>query len=254
MNKKLTTFLASSIAATSQAAFDPGAAILFAYDPSDDDTYFIDTGVTAQDLVNGAVINGNSAGLASWLASNSGSVTWTLLGTINDPSPVAGPPAINKSLANSGIVSSSTSGTPVGLTGTDNENQRVVLNAWIADIKAVSGGLSEFALPGFYPESANQTRNISFFNDSGVAIDTVADLFYAQADPSTLASISNPTVTTPAGRTGDALSGSSFVVSANGNFSIIPVPAAAWLFLSACGALLARSKAATIGQLSKRKT
>ncbi len=235
MIKKKIGVLAAAVAVASsaQAAFDQGNAVLFAHNAANDNTYFIDLGVTAQDLANGATVVTNSAGLASWLAGNAGA-TWTVVGTINDPTAVGGPPAAGQSLANSGIVGSSASGAPVGLTGSDNEAQKAVLNAWLADVQTASGGASEFQLPGTDPASADVNRNAGFLNNSTAAFDTATDLFYAQANPADGGLLSDPTVVTAVGLLGD----NSSAIFSNGDINInVPVPAAAWLFGSALAGL-----------------
>ena len=54
MIKKKLGVLAAAVAAVSSAnaAFDEGNAVLFAFDSADNDTYFVDLGVSGQDLVN----------------------------------------------------------------------------------------------------------------------------------------------------------------------------------------------------------
>ncbi|MDG1937365.1 MAG: hypothetical protein P8I62_00685, partial [Pseudomonadales bacterium] len=57
-NKQLSVLAGAVLAASSsQAAFDQGNAVLFAYNGSNDNTYFVDLGVSGQDLVDAASVN-----------------------------------------------------------------------------------------------------------------------------------------------------------------------------------------------------
>ncbi len=248
MKKKAATFLAASIAVASHAAFDPGTTILFAYDPGDDDTYFLDLGVEADHLANGLPdIYLRSVTLEMFLAANPGSM-WTVVGAVNDPTPVAGPPAVGMSLANSGIVGTSTSGVPVAGNGSNNEFQKSILNNWIADIKSISGGSNEFIRPGSDPITANFTRNNAFFEDSLQFVNGSTNVFYAQTDPAPGGLLSDPVVVSTVSQT-------LFRVTSSGEIMYYtPLPASAWLFFSACGALFARSKADEIRRACERKT
>lgn len=107
--KKTIGLLASSILSvgTAQAAFDQGAAILYAYDTTDDDSYFVDTGATGQDLLNLTQVSITDSGLAAFLANNI-HAKWTLIASVNDTTLVAGPPAFGQSFLNSGVISTST--------------------------------------------------------------------------------------------------------------------------------------------------
>lgn len=231
MIKKQVSLLAAAVAtASAQAAFDEGNAVLFAYDSADDDTYFLDLGVTGQDLVNGATVNVTSAGLSSFLASNPGS-QWTVIASVNDTTLVGGAPAAGASLLNSGVVSSSTSGSAVGTDGTTNDQQRLIMNDWIADISAASGGASEFGVAGTDPVSSDSARNGGFFNGSLIAVDATANLYYSQANPADDTTFADPNVVTQITSAASGLAG----LTAGGTFTAnaVPVPAAAWLFGSA---------------------
>ena len=97
-NKKLSVLAGAVLAASSsQAAFDQGNAVLFAYNDSNDNTYFVDLGVTGQDLVNGSSVSITNSGLASFLGSNAGA-QWTVIASVNDTTAVGGPPAAGASL------------------------------------------------------------------------------------------------------------------------------------------------------------
>ena len=72
-NKKLSVLAGAVLAASSShAAFDQGNAVLFAYDSADNDTYFLDLGVSGQDLVNAESVTVTDSGLAGFLSSNTG--------------------------------------------------------------------------------------------------------------------------------------------------------------------------------------
>ena len=100
------------------ASFEDDTMVLVAYDPSDLDTYFIDLGVSAYRTVKSEAIFGgplggggysgsgiylNSGGLAAFFANNPGS-QWTIYGAINSIEVVAGPPAVNQSLRDAGMI------------------------------------------------------------------------------------------------------------------------------------------------------
>ena len=71
LNKKLGV-LAAAVAAVSSAnaAFDEGDAMLYAWNSANDNTYFVDLGVTGQDLVNATSVNLTDSGLAGFLSIN----------------------------------------------------------------------------------------------------------------------------------------------------------------------------------------
>jgi hypothetical protein len=231
MIKRNLGVLAAAVVATSgaQAAFDADNAILIAYDAADDDTYFLDLGVTAQQLVDGVTVDLTSAGLATFLSTNAGA-GWTVLGAVNDPTSVGGAPAIGQSLANSGLVSSSTSGNPVGTVSSDNEAQKTVWLDWLSDIQAAAGAATEFSVAGTDPVSMSAPRNSGFINDSLIGVDAASSLWYAQAASADGALLSDPTEVSQLGAL-NALVGSTGDVEIN--VSAVPVPAAAWLFGSA---------------------
>ena len=242
MIKKKLGVLAAAVAAasTAQAAFDEGNAVLFAY-ASDDATYFVDLGVTGQDLANSASVDISDAGLGAFLTSNP-SAQWTVVASINDTTPVAGPPAAGASLANSGVVGTSSSGSAVGTTGSSNDTQRATLNDWLSDVQAAAGGSSSFGVDGTDPVSANAPRNGGFFNDSLIAVGSTSALFYSQANPASGATLADANVVSQVGTAGTPAQ-SAASLTASGDFSantgaaVVPVPAAAWLFGSALAGL-----------------
>jgi len=242
MIKKKLGVLAAAVAAasTAQAAFDQGNAVLFAYDSADNDTYFVDLGVTGQDLVNAQAVNVSDAGLGSFLSSNAGA-QWTVIASVNDTTSVGGPPAPGASLLNSGVVGSSSTGSAVGTDGTTNDTQRATLNDWLAQVQTASAGSSSFGVAGTDPASADAARNGGFFNNSLISVGTTSALFYSQANPADFTTLADANVVTQVGTDGANLSAALLVAdgtfSANASASAVPVPAAAWLFGSALAGL-----------------
>jgi len=242
MIKKQLGVLAAAVAAVSSAnaAFDEGDAMLYAWNSDNDNTYFVDLGVTGSDLTNAATVDFTDSGLASWLGTNSGA-TWTIVGSVNDTSAVGGPPATGSSYANSGVVSSATGSTAFS-SGSNADTGRVTLNNWMADINTASGGSSSFSVDGTDPVSADSNRNAAFFNGAQIDVGSFSGLFYGQADPSDGALLSQPVAVSQVGTSGDpsqsaAFLGSDGSISANVAVTAVPVPAAAWLFGSALAGL-----------------
>lgn len=243
MIKKKLGVLAGAVllASSAHAAFDQGNAVLFAYDAADDDTYFVDLGVTGQDLVNSATVDLTDGGLATFLANNAGA-QWTIIASVNDATEVGGPPAIGASFANSGVVSTSLSGAPVGIDGTTNDQQRLIMNDWLSDVQAAAAGSSSFGVAGTDPVSADAARNGGFLNNSLIAVGGSAAIFYSQANPADGSLISDQNITSQVGTAGTvAQSGASVgpdgLVQVNVGAAVVPVPAAAWLFGSALAGL-----------------
>jgi hypothetical protein len=236
MIKKKLGVLAGAVllASSAQAAFDTNA-VLYAWDSADNDTYFVDLGVSAQAIVDGTNVSLVDSGLEAFLAANAGS-QWTIIGSINDTDLVGGPPAAGQSLANSGVVSTSLSGSAVGTDGTTNDQQRLIMNDWLADIEAASGGSSSFGVAGTAGESADPARNAGFFNDSLTAVGDATGIFYSQADPASGALLSDANVITQVGVGGVFTSASTSELGVIA-VTAVPVPAAAWLFGSALAGL-----------------
>ena len=246
MIKKKLGVLAAAVAAVSSAhaAFDQGNAILFAYDTASDNTYFVDLGVSGQDLVDEASVNLTDSGLAGFLSSNT-AAQWTVIASVNDTTSVGGPPAGGASLLNSGVVGSSSTGSAVGTDGTTNDQQRAIMNAWLSDVQTASAGSSSFGVLGTDPVSSDAARNGGFFNNSLISVGSSSALYYSQANPAASTTLANANVVTQVGTNGADLS--SALLSADGEFSAnvsaVPVPAAAWLFGSAlAGLTLARRR------------
>ena len=246
MIKKKLGVLAAAVAAVSSAhaAFDQGNAVLFAYDVTTDNTYFVDLGVTGQNLVNASSVNLTDSGLAGFLSSNA-SAQWTVIASVNDTASVGGPPAAGASLLNSGVVGSSSTGSAVGTDGTTNGQQRDIMNAWLSDVQTASAGSSSFGVLGTDPVSSDAARNGGFFNNSLISVGSSSALYYSQANPADSTTLANANVVTQVGTNGADLS--SALLSADGEFSAnvsaVPVPAAAWLFGSAlAGLTLARRR------------
>jgi len=247
MIKKKLGVLAAAVAAVSSAhaAFDQGNAVLFAYDSADNDTYFVDLGVSGQDLVNATSVNLTDAGLAGFLSSNAGA-QWTVIASVNDTTSVGGPPAAGASLLNSGVVGSSSTGSAVGTDGTTNDGQRLTLNAWLSDVQTASAGSSSFGVLGTDPVSSDAARNGGFFNNSLISVGSSSALYYSQANPADSKTLADANVVTQVGTDGANLSAA--LLSDTGEFSAnnvsaVPVPAAAWLFGSAlAGLTLARRR------------
>ena len=243
MIKKKLGVLAAAVAAVSSANaafFDEGNAVLFAFDSADNDTYFVDLGVSGQDLVNSASVNLTDSGLAGFLSSNAGA-QWTVIASVNDTTSVGGPPAGGASLLNSGVVGSSSTGSAVGTDGTTNDQQRAIMNAWLSDVQAASGGLSSFGVAGTDPVSSDNARNGGFFNNSLISVGSSSALYYSQANPADSTTFADANVVSQVGTTGTDLSSAALLTdlgefSAN-NVSAVPVPAAAWLFGSALAGL-----------------
>ncbi len=220
--------------------FDEGNAVLFAFDSADNDTYFVDLGVSGQDLVNSTSVNLTDSGLAGFLSSNAGA-QWTVIASVNDTTSVGGPPAGGASLLNSGVVGSSSTGSAVGTDGTTNDQQRAIMNAWLSDVQAASGGLSSFGVAGTDPVSSDNARNGGFFNNSLISVGSSSALYYSQANPADSTTFADANVVSQVGTTGTDLSSAALLTdlgefSAN-NVSAVPVPAAAWLFGSALAGL-----------------
>ena len=247
MIKKKLGVLAAAVAAVSSAhaAFDEGNAVLFAYDTASDNTYFVDLGVSGQDLVDAASVNLTDSGLAGFLSSNT-AAQWTVIASVNDSTSVGGPPAAGASLLNSGVVGSSATGSAVGTDGTTNDGQRLTLNAWLSDVRTASAGSSSFGVLGTDPVSSDAARNGGFFNNSLISVGSSSALYYSQANPADSTTLANANVVSQVGTDGPILSAallsSDGAFSAN-NVSAVPVPAAAWLFGSAlAGLTLARRR------------
>ena len=247
MIKKKLGVLAAAVAAASSAhaAFDQGNAVLFAYDSADNDTYFVDLGVSGQDLVNATSVNLTDSGLAGFLSSNAGA-QWTVIASVNDTTSVGGPPAGGASLLNSGVVGSSSTGSAVGTDGTTNDQQRAIMNAWLSDVETASAGSSSFGVLGTDPVSSDAARNGGFFNNSLISVGSSSALYYSQANPADSTTLADANVVTQVGTDGanlsSALLSDTGAFSAN-NVSAVPVPAAAWLFGSAlAGLTLARRR------------
>lgn len=248
MIKKKIGVLAAAVvmASSANAAFDTGSAVLYAWDSATNDSYFVDLGVTGQDLVNSTTVNITDAGLGSWLGGHSGA-QWSIIGTVNDTDKVGLgglPPFLagSLSLSNSGIVGTSANGSAVGGTGGLNASQQTILNDWISVIQGESTG-SSFSVAGTNPAAADGARNGSGLNNSMVNIGSASALFYAQAstvDGTTLAS--GTTEISQVGSEGTP-SQTAALLSSDGSFSVntgaavVPVPAAAWLFGSALAGL-----------------
>lgn len=244
IKKQLGVLAAAVVAASSaNAAFQVGDAMLYAWNPTNDNTYFVDLGVTGTDLKNSATVDFTDSGLASWLGTNSGAA-WTIVGSINDTSAVGGPPAIGQSYADSGVVSTSSTGSSAFTTGADADTGRNTLNSWMAEIFTASLGDSSFSVLGANPASADSARNGAFFNNAQIALaPTTSSLFYGQADPSYGAVLSDAASVSQVGTGGDpqqsaASLGLDGSISANVDASAVPVPAAAWLFGSALAGLV----------------
>jgi hypothetical protein len=243
IKKQLGVLAAAVVAASSaNAAFQVGDAMLYAWNPTNDNTYFVDLGVTGTDLKNSATVDFTDSGLASWLGTNSGAA-WTIVGSINDTSAVGGPPAIGPSYVNSGVVSTASTGSSAFTTGAAADTGRNTLNGWMDEIFTASLGDSSFSVLGANPASADSARNGAFFNGAQIAVDSTSSLFYGQADPSDGALLSEAASVSQVGTGGDpqqsaALLGSDGSISANVDASAVPVPAAAWLFGSALAGLV----------------
>jgi len=239
-NKKLSVLAGAVLAASSShAAFDQGNAVLFAYDSADNDTYFLDLGVSGQDLVNAESVTVTDSGLAGFLSSNTGA-QWTVIASVNDTTSVGGPPAGGASLLNSGVVGSSSTGSAVGTDGTTNDQQRAIMNAWLSDVQAASGGLNSFGVAGTDPVSSDAARNGGFFNNSLISVGSSSALYYSQANPADSTTFADANVVYQVGTAGIPAQTAALLTS-DGTFSAntaVPVPAAAWLFGSALAGLV----------------
>ena len=259
-NKKvglLTT--AIIISSSGYAAFDEGAAVLYAttekhfiYDGlpfSYTESYFVDLGVTGQDLVNAVSVTVHDAGLGAWLNTRS-DTQWGVISTVNDPSlvaVVAGPPAppwAPPSYTNSGIVGTSYTGSTVSYNGQTNEQLKSGINDLISVIQSESNGLSSFSFKQGENETAISPQNHMGFYNSMIGVGSVVPLFYVQADPSPGASLIDNVITSQIGTMGTPFQSAAFL-SSDGTFTAnaVPIPAAAWLFGSALAGLgVARRK------------
>ena len=238
MIKKQLGVLAAAVAVASSAnaAFDQGDAMLYAWNSANDNTYFVDLGVTGQDLKAGVAVNITDSGLATWLGSNTGA-TWSIFASVNEAAQVAGPPA-TASYQDRGVVGSSLSGTYIGSTGASSETARGTLNDWVATL---SGGSASFGVDGIDPRAANVDRNGALFADSQISIGQASALFYGQASPVDNDGLSSASVTNQVGTAGSPSQSAALLTSdgsISANVSAVPVPAAAWLFGSALAGLL----------------
>ena len=253
MNIKKTLLNASYIATlalpmSANAAFDTGAAVLYAWDSGTNNSYFVDLGVTGQALVDGSNVVGfkvvkNDTGLGGFLTSNP-NATWSVISTINDTTKVGlgGLPPFQAgglSLTNSGIVGASSTGSPVGTTGGVNASQQTILNDWMAVIQTSAAGSSSFGVLGTDPAAADGSRNGTGLNASMISVGQTSALFYAQA--STVGGDTLAAGATEVSQLGGSGAGAIIAdLTASGNFtaaSAVPVPAAAWLFGSALAGL-----------------
>lgn len=275
--KRITILSTAILAASSaNAAFDEGAAVLFAYNPNNDNTYFVDLEVSARQLRDRVSVRLFDAGLASFIAGNA-FVQWSVIGSINDPTPVAGPPNAGQSYIDSGVVSTSTTGNHVGIISIQNDGQRSIMNDWIQDVKAVSNSTTSFGLAGTHPSSANAARNASFFNDSLMGLNEYNELWYAQANPKYGAILSDSAVVTGYaspiindiennscdyfGRAiltnaGHFQANQFYAASCDGvtpprQLPPVPIPATAWLFGSALLGLVTARRHSSPGHISR---
>ena len=238
MIKKQLGVLAAAVAAVSSAHayFEQGDAMLYAHAPNNA-TYFVDLGVTGQDLVNGVEINITDAGLAAWLSGDGAGATWSIVASVNDTATVAGPPA-EASLVNNGVVAASSSGSFPHADGTAATGAANGLNAWMADLQ---GSLESFSVDGTDPRAADSARNGAYFNNAQLSVGSAASLYYGQASPVDNDTLGSPALVTQVATAGD-LSQSAALLTSDGvitaNVSAVPVPAAAWLFGSALAGLL----------------
>ena len=247
MIKKQLGVLAAAVAMASSAnaAFDTGAAVLYAWDSGTNNSYFVDLGVTGQALVDGVTVDTTDTGLGNFLTTNPGA-TWSVISTINDTDKVAnsnGLPGFltgGLSLINSGIVGTSQTGSPVGTTGGVNDSQQTILNDWMAVIQTSAAGSSSFGVAGTDPAAADGSRNGTGLNASMISVGTTSALFYAQA--STVGGDTLAAGATEVSQLGGSGPGAIIAdLTASGNFtaaSAVPVPAAAWLFGSALAGLV----------------
>jgi hypothetical protein len=178
------------------AAFEPGKAILYAYDAYDGDTYFLDLQTTAVQAIDTEwVISGENqtasfeifpsfddSGFAMFLSSNPGA-QYSIIGSI-------------EGVTQNGYISSSLTGIQVGPSGLDILTQQTIMNNWIADIKTASNGDSSFSVAGTHPISANPSRNNSFFEHSLVSIDSAVLIYFSQTDPSASSPLTDPALVT----------------------------------------------------------
>jgi len=237
IKKQLGVLAAAVVAASSASAFfEEGDAMLYAHAPSNA-TYFVDLGVTGQDLVNGAEVNITDSGLAAWLNGDGAGATWSIVASVNGTATVAGPPA-EASLVNNGVVAASSTGSFPHADGTAATGASAGLNAWMADLQ---GSSESFSVGALDPRKADSNRNGAFFNDAQISVGSAAALFYGQASPVDNDTLGSASLTTQVGTAGD-LSQSAAMLTIDGvitaNVSAVPVPAAAWLFGSALTGLL----------------
>ena len=81
MKKQLTILATSILAASANAAFEEGNAVLYAWDSADNDTYFVDLGAIDLSDGSGSFID-TYGGLAAWLAFQT-SVSWSVVHATN---------------------------------------------------------------------------------------------------------------------------------------------------------------------------
>ena len=202
----------SFFSAVERTAFSEGNAVLYAADTTNPGnyggypTYFVDLGVTGQDLVNGAVVDiPTHAGLHAFFTSNPGA-KWTVIGSVNDDTLVAGPPVAGMSYLNRGVVGTAGSDTDnVGSSGATNEQQRAIMNDWIEDMQDHAAGATSFGVDNSHSVAADSARDGGFFwPNSAVPIGSVSSIFYAQASPEPETDLADPTIVNRVGTAGTA--------------------------------------------------
>ncbi len=267
MKIKYPIALAISLASQSHAAFDPGSLILMVHDPEDGDKFFWDIGSSAAQAVNGNSFSMTSSSLAAFISSNtlpyeSGvggppavgpnndayPLEWGLIGSTNSTAPVAGPPALGQSYENRGLLGSSSQffANQSNITGSALLNDQALWLERLSELKAAAPGSDELIILGADPMTQPANPSVAtdqdlWFDGAFLGIGVSNKLWYLQTSPLPGAILSDEAAITELG---------SAVLSADGTFSYstVPVPASAWLFLSACGALFVRSKSGPVGR------
>jgi len=243
INKKLSALAGAFLAASSsQAAFDEGSAVLYVYGQGEINTegvlvgfeseYYVDLGVTGQDLVNEVPVIVHDAALGAWLDVVSNS-KWAVISTVNDPDRVANPPAggDSASYTNRGFVGTSLTGSTGTGMGVNNESHRRAINDLITIIKDKSDGQGSFYVAG--TNTLGRSIDDYGFYNSMINLDSSVSFFYSQANPNDGEDIWSSSIINQVGTAGTASQSAAFL-SSDGTFTAnaVPVPAAAWLFLS----------------------
>ncbi len=222
INKKLSALAAAIVASTAQASFESDSLTFVAVNISGD-TY-------VQDLGDVSILDAAfSINVDTSILDALGSYQWTIVGANSTNNPLAAPPGNYSPTAETGVISA-TAGTDTSVstvaTGALVASERTAVNNWLSDVNAaddgdgiasIAGGNAGEFLPGMQVAHQAGAMQSSFGSVNLLGIYQAAG---ANTTPPAV-SILNPYDVTYDGST----------------VSMVPVPAAAWLFGSALAGL-----------------